>query len=257
MKPDTTAIIVAGGKGLRYGGKVRKQYLLLHHHPILWWSISAFAQSASILTIIVVVPSGDLSKVGSQVKNWAFRKPVSIVAGGETRTDSVSNGLDVAPIDGRYVAVHDAVRPLVTPHVIETVIKAARQTNAALAAYPSKDTVKLADSKGFVKDSPHRETVWLAQTPQIFDRRLLERAYRQKSRASTDDAQLVERLGIKVKLVKSIPENIKVTVPMDFEMAKIVLKERGLTLTPSLSLNRERENSSSFSLRREKAAKHG
>lgn len=224
---DTAAIIVAGGKGLRFGGRIRKQYLLLNRRPMLWWSISAFERSASIRSILLVVPADDLSKIRRQTQTWAFKKLVAVVSGGETRTESVSHGIDAVPLACDYVAVHDAVRPLVTPHVIESVIQAARRTHAALAAYPSKDTVKLADGKDFVTDSPPRETVWLAQTPQIFERRLLERAYRQKNRVATDDAQLVERLGVKVKLVKAIPENIKVTVPSDFVTARIILNQRG------------------------------
>jgi 2-C-methyl-D-erythritol 4-phosphate cytidylyltransferase len=224
---DTAAIIVAGGKGLRYGGRVRKQYLLLHRKPILWWSLSAFERSPSVISITLVVPADDVRAVSAKAHTWGFRKLFAVVPGGATRADSVREGLERLPPESRYVAVHDAVRPLVTPAIIESVIRAARASKAALAACPSKDTVKLANTSDFVSASPKRETVWLAQTPQIFERRLLERANRAGRRqAVTDDAQLVERLGVRVKLVKSPPENFKVTVPIDFMLARRILEER-------------------------------
>jgi 2-C-methyl-D-erythritol 4-phosphate cytidylyltransferase len=129
------------------------------------------------------------------------------------------------PPAARWVAVHDAVRPLVTPATIEAVIAAARRFKAALAAGPSRDTVKIADGRGFVRASPDRATLWLAQTPQVFERRLLEKAHRLGKRLKvTDDAQLVERLGIKVRLVDAPPENLKVTRPIDLWTAELILK---------------------------------
>jgi len=224
---DTAAIIVAGGKGLRYGGRVRKQYLLLKNRPLLWWSLAAFEKSPSIASITVVVPSDDIERLLHQSRAWRFKKLTAIVAGGATRADSVRQGLLHLTETARYVAVHDAVRPLITPGTIESVIHAARKTKAALAACPSKDTIKIANARGLVQSSPSRERVWLAQTPQIFERKLLERAHQQGKRAKvTDDAQLVERLGVRVKLVESSPENLKVTVPIDFVLARHILEER-------------------------------
>jgi 2-C-methyl-D-erythritol 4-phosphate cytidylyltransferase len=224
---DTAAIIVAGGKGLRYGGRVRKQYLLLNGRPILWWSLSAFERSPSIGSITLVVPAEDVSRLRAQTQAWKFKKLFAVVPGGTLRADSVRHGLFHIPPNSRYVAVHDAVRPLVTTATIENVIRAARRLKAALAASPSRDTLKLGSPAGFVRHSPPRETVWLAQTPQIFERRLLERAHRKGIRqAVTDDAQLVERLGARVKLVESSSENLKVTVPVDFVLARKILEER-------------------------------
>jgi 2-C-methyl-D-erythritol 4-phosphate cytidylyltransferase len=225
---DTAAIIVAGGKGLRYGGRLRKQYLRLKGRPIIWWSASAFECSASVSSIVLVVPADDVANIRALAKRWKMKKLRVIVAGGATRADSVRRGLASIPNGSRYVAVHDAVRPLVRPSLIEAVIRAARKEGAALAAAPSRDTVKLANARGIVSSSPPRETVWLAQTPQIFKRQLLERAHaRGKNLAVTDDAQLVERLGARVKLVESPPDNIKVTVPLDYVLAQKILEARG------------------------------
>jgi len=224
---DTAAIIVAGGKGLRFGGRVRKQYLLLNRRPILWWSLAAFDRSPSVLSITLVVPADDVARIRTWMQGWKFKKLVAVVSGGSTRADSVRQGLKAVPQNSRYIAVHDAVRPLVTPRMIEAVIAAARRHKAALAAAPSKDTVKIADARGRVVSSPPRDRVWLAQTPQIFERRLLERAHRRGLRRTvTDDAQLVERLGIRVKVVESFSENLKVTVPADVVLARHILEER-------------------------------
>jgi 2-C-methyl-D-erythritol 4-phosphate cytidylyltransferase len=227
VKKDTAAIIVAGGKGLRFGGRVRKQYLLLKRRPIVWWSLAAFEKSPSIHSIILVVPAEDVRRVRERSRRWKFKKLSVVTTGGATRAESVRRGLLVIPKNCRYVAVHDAVRPLVTPRVIEDVVRAARQFEAALAACLSKDTVKLANGNRVVRSSPPRETVWLAQTPQIFERRLLLKAH-EKGRAQlvTDDSQLVERLGVHVRLVESPSENIKVTVPADIILARHILEER-------------------------------
>jgi 2-C-methyl-D-erythritol 4-phosphate cytidylyltransferase len=175
----------------------------------------------------LVVPSDDVGGIRRQSSRWRFKKPLRIVAGGATRAESVRKGLAAVAEPASFIAVHDAVRPLITPQTIEKTIQAARQFKAALAASPSKDTMKLAGPGGFVHHSPPRETVWLAQTPQIFERRLLLKAHQVGRHAVvTDDAQLVERLGKRVKLVESPPDNIKVTVPSDFILARHILEER-------------------------------
>jgi 2-C-methyl-D-erythritol 4-phosphate cytidylyltransferase len=230
---DTAAIIVAGGMGKRFsadlpaGRQVRKQYLLLKGRPMVWWSLSAFEHSPSISSMVLVVPSDDVSTVRTRIRGWKFKKIYAVVAGGSTRAESVRRGLAAIPYASRYVAVHDAVRPLVQPALIERVITAARKTRAALAACPSQETIKLADARGVVISSPPRDRVWMAHTPQIFERGLLERAHREGRRQRvTDDAQLVEKLGVRVKLVLSSPENIKVTLPMDYVMARKIVEDR-------------------------------
>jgi len=227
VKQDTAAIIVAGGKGARYGGKIRKQYLLLKGRPIVWWSARAFEKSPSIQSLTLVSPAEDVDRVRAQARRWKFKKLLAVVTGGATRAESVRRGLAALPKGASYVAVHDAVRPLVTPETIEKVITAARRSRAALAACPSKDTVKLANGDGCVHSTPRRETVWLAQTPQVFERRLLEKAHaRGRALKVTDDAQLIERLGVKVRLVESPAENLKITRPMDLVLAGMILKDK-------------------------------
>ncbi len=233
---DTAAIIVAGGKGLRYGGRIRKQYLRLKGRPLLWWSAAAFEKCPSVVLVVLVVPRGDVGQIGRLVRAWKFKKIFVVVPGGKSRADSVREGLSAVPQACRYVAVHDAVRPLARPALIESVIAAARRCGAALAACPSRDTVKLAGKGHTVIGSPPRQRVWLAQTPQVFRRSLLDRAHasRPSSRRAgirrndviTDDAMLVERFGVRVKLVESSPDNLKVTVPMDLALARLILEGR-------------------------------
>lgn len=227
MRADAAAIIVAGGKGLRFGGSVRKQYLRLQGKPLLWWSLRAFQASPSIGWIILVVPADDRLALQKFAKTWKFSKLAAIVSGGATRADSVRQGLAALGSKARYVAVHDAVRPLIQPKTIEATIVAARRHKAAIAACPSKDTVKLADSKLRIASSPARERVWLAQTPQSFERKLLERAHNKgRKLAVTDDSQLVEQIGIRVRLVDSPSDNIKVTFREDLKLAEWVLQQR-------------------------------
>lgn len=227
MKKDAAAIIVAAGQGLRFGGTQRKQYVLLGGRSLLEWAIRAFNASPSFGVIVVVAPSKDVDAVRRRVGRMTGRAIVTVVAGGATRAESVRRGLDAVPSGFSWIAVHDGVRPLVTPHLIERTLKEARRHGAAIAACPSKDTVKLARSNRNIHSTPPRDSTWLAQTPQIFRRSLLERAHRKGARYPvTDDAQLVERLGAPVRLVESSSENLKVTVPMDLEMARIILKSR-------------------------------
>jgi len=242
---SVAAIILGAGQGRRFGGPVRKQYLKLENRPLLWWSLNAFEKTRSIGALILVAPYEDLPALQKQLTAWRFKKIIALVAGGKKRSDSVKQGLLAVPEEFRWVAVHDGVRPLITPDDIEQVIAAAKKHRAALAAAPSRDTVKISDPRGFVKASPDRQTVWLAQTPQIFERRLLERAHGVRARGSrfqapgapaanslepratvTDDAQLVERLGVPVKLVEVSATNLKVTLPMDYEFARQILKKR-------------------------------
>jgi len=226
--PDAAAIIVAGGKGLRFGGKIRKQYLRLHGRPLLWWSLKAFQQAPGIGSIVLVVPLDDVSAVRSLTGRWKFSKLRRVVPGGKTRQDSVREGLSALDPSIRWVAVHDAVRPLIKKETIQKALQGALKTGAAIAACPSRDTVKLKNGDDCVASTPPREGVWLAQTPQVIRRDLFEKAYRAaKGFAATDDAQLVERIGVKVKLIESPAGNIKVTLPEDLEIASFYLKHRG------------------------------
>jgi 2-C-methyl-D-erythritol 4-phosphate cytidylyltransferase len=227
MKPSVAAVIVAGGQGTRFGGALRKQYVKLQGRPLLWWSLRAFNRAPSVGSLIIVVPKEDRTALQKKAALWGFSKLSFVVEGGATRQASVLNGAQAVSPRYAWIAVHDAVRPLITPEAIEAVIAGARLSGAAIAALPSRDTVKIAGRGGVVASTPLREQVWLAQTPQVMRRDLLLRAHRAAKRfIGTDDAQLVERLGVRVRLVKASLENLKVTVPADLRIAQHILKGR-------------------------------
>ncbi|MDD3730436.1 MAG: 2-C-methyl-D-erythritol 4-phosphate cytidylyltransferase, partial [Endomicrobiaceae bacterium] len=153
---------------------------------------------------------------------------IEVVAGGKERFDSVKNGLKAVGKDIDLVAVHDAARPLITPEIIKNVMKAAYENGAAIAAVNSKDSVKFSKSGTKITKSLDRKNIWYAQTPQIFKKEIIEKAYAGRISASTtDDAQLVEKKGVKSTLVFASYENFKITEQTDFLLAQAILKKRG------------------------------
>jgi 2-C-methyl-D-erythritol 4-phosphate cytidylyltransferase len=207
-------VIPAAGKGLRMGAKSPKQFLSIHGVSILERSIALFESLKMIQEIIVVVPSG-------------YRR--SVLVGGKERQDSVWNGVKgfVHPPD--IVLVHDAVRPMVTRRVIGEVIREARIHGAAVAGVPVKDTIKVERQHGFFARTLDRTRLWSVQTPQGFGYEILLKAHKAARKSGfhgTDESSLVERLGIKVRIVKGEYRNIKVTTTDDLELVKAWLKLR-------------------------------
>jgi 2-C-methyl-D-erythritol 4-phosphate cytidylyltransferase len=154
-----------------------------------------------------------------------LKKVKAVVVGGDTRTRSVRNGLLALGVDADVVMVHDGVRPLVTPEIIAAGIGAVKAAGAAIAAVPVKPTIKVIDPKTrTVAETLDRELLWEVQTPQIFDRKVLEKAYAQDRDGATDDATLVERSGVKVSVFMGSYANVKVTTPEDLVVARALLK---------------------------------
>jgi 2-C-methyl-D-erythritol 4-phosphate cytidylyltransferase len=225
-----TAIIVAGGSSRRMG--FDKTFALLRGRPVLAHSIAAFEQADCVAEIIVVGREERLDAVRRAVADCGFTKVRQIIAGGEQRQDSVAAGLRPLQADAWFVAVHDAARPLVQPVQIEAVLQAAEANGAASLAAPVTDTLKRASADGFVVGSVDREQLYAMQTPQIFARELLERAYAQVAAerlAITDEVSAVERLGASVVLVPNDDYNFKITFPADLALAEQVLAVRSST----------------------------
>jgi len=224
----TVAIIPSAGMGRRMGSR-KKNYLALLGRPVLAHTIEAFERSASIDSIVVVVPSGDEPFCADEiVSKYGFKKVAAIVAGGAERQDSVRNGINAVPPGTSVIAVHDGARPLVTQDVIERVVEAARAHGAAIAAVPVKDTVKEA-SDGFVRRTVPREALLSVQTPQAFRAGVLDLAFKKALEdgfTGTDESSLVERTGVAVKAVEGSYENIKITTPEDMDFAECVLRKR-------------------------------
>jgi 2-C-methyl-D-erythritol 4-phosphate cytidylyltransferase len=223
------AIIPAAGAGRRMGSAVEKQFLHLRGIPILAHTLRVFDKSPKIDGIVLVVaPQQRQALEGEVLGPHPCEKLLRVIDGGAERQDSVANGLRAIPPECELVVVHDGVRPLVSIDLLEAVLEAAHHYGAAIAAIPAGDTVKQADSQKVVA-TLERETIWLAQTPQIFRAKLLRRAYEKAARDQavvTDDAALVERIGVTVHLVHGSPENIKVTTPGDLLLAEAILAGR-------------------------------
>ena len=223
------AIIPAAGEGQRMGGTVAKQFLSLQGIPVLAHTLGVFDMSPDVDGVVLVVaPRQRQALKDSVLGPYPCRKLLGVVDGGSERQESVARGLETVPGDCELVVVHDGVRPLVRVDLLAAVLEAAKHHGAALAAIPAGDTVKRA-REAVVVETLERETIWLAQTPQAFQANLLRLAYEKASRDKmlvTDDAALVESLGVPVHLVPGSPENIKVTTPTDLVVAEAILAKR-------------------------------
>jgi 2-C-methyl-D-erythritol 4-phosphate cytidylyltransferase len=224
-----TAIVPAGGAGIRFGGTVKKQFISLNGLPILSHTLRALAASNALAAIIVVVPPGEESRGQEALGLAGIDLEAEVIPGGQTRQDSVYNGLQRAKAETDLVLIHDGVRPLVSREIVLTTIEAAKEGGAAVAAVPVVDTIKRVGPDGFVVETLPRGQLWSIQTPQVFQYELLMRAHR-AGRAhgiiATDDAALVERIGGTVKVVRGSYENLKITSEEDVPLAGLILGRR-------------------------------
>ena len=205
----------------------KKPYLDLLDKPILAHTIGVFDCNTVVDRIFVIVGETDLGTCQSvAIEPYNFQKVAAPVPGGATRQDSVFNGLKMVPTGTDFVIVHDGVRPFVSDEIIFSCLEAASEWGAAVAAVPVKDTIKVTDKNGFVVDTPDRSRLWGIQTPQVFRRDLLLEAHRHARRKQiqlTDDAGLVEQLGIKVKCVMGSYANLKITTSEDLIVARALM----------------------------------
>lgn len=216
-----TVVIVAGGKGLRMGTDIPKQFLPVGGMPVLMRTINAFHNFDADMDIILVLPSDQQGYWSELCREYSFCTPHRIADGGETRFHSVRNGLALAADEG-LIAVHDGVRPFVTAEVIERCFAEAEQKKAVIPVIPVVDTVRQLVDVGSVTVS--RDLYRLVQTPQTFDAALLKEAYRQPYTPHfTDDASVVEAFGHEVTLVEGCRENIKITTQFDLKVAEAIL----------------------------------
>jgi 2-C-methyl-D-erythritol 4-phosphate cytidylyltransferase len=222
-----SAIIVAGGTSERMG--FDKLLALLGDKPVLAHTIEAFEGADSVREIILVARTERIGEFEELVRQNDFKKVRRVVAGGKHRQDSVRAGLENVDGDAAFIAVHDAARPLVLAEQIERVLALAREHGAAALAEPVTDTLKRADKNRFVTGGVPRESLYAMQTPQIFERALLEQAYAavaSNNFSVTDEVSAVEHLGAKVRLVPNDEWNIKITYPRDLLLAQAALARR-------------------------------
>ena len=215
------ALIVAGGKGLRMGTDIPKQFLPIGGKPVLMRTLEAFHAYNQAMQLIVVLPHSQQTYWARLCEEYHFSLPHRVADGGETRFHSVRNGLAWVEAPGR-VGVHDGVRPFVSPEVIARCYALAATKKAVVPVIPVVETVRhLADGESL---TVNREEYRLVQTPQVFDVELLKKAYGQPySPAFTDDASVVEALGVPVALTEGNRENIKITTPFDLRVAEALL----------------------------------
>jgi 2-C-methyl-D-erythritol 4-phosphate cytidylyltransferase/2-C-methyl-D-erythritol 2,4-cyclodiphosphate synthase len=234
MTPDpifVSAIIAAGGRGLRFGGASPKQLLTLGGRPILARSVDAFVGCDVISEIVVALPADLVAAPPAYLLQRG--KPVTVVSGGDQRRASVANAFARVSDRAEIVVIHDAARPLVTGDLIRRTIAAASEAGAAIAAVRAHDTVKQTDGIGAITATLPRERIYLAQTPQAFRVPVLRDALRLGGDA-TDEAMLAEQAGHVVRVVDGDPRNLKITTPDDLTIAEHFAA--GLTQAPALRI---------------------
>jgi 2-C-methyl-D-erythritol 4-phosphate cytidylyltransferase len=202
-------------------GGVRKPLMELAGEPALVHALRPFLAEPRVVAVVVALAPDDAADPPAWLTTLDAR--VSVVAGGESRSDSVRLALAALPTDLAVIAVHDAARPLVSPEVVSACIEAALRGEGAVAGCPVVDTLKEVDSASAVVGTPDRARYWHAQTPQAFPARMIRAAYAQPGVSATDDSALVERLGATVRMIDAGPGNLKVTRPGDVAIAEAYL----------------------------------
>ncbi len=228
-KNFTSAIIAAAGLSERFGGNVTKQMTELCGLPVLVHTLKAYESAECIHEIIIVARHDEIPYWENIVREHLLFKVAKIVPGGHTRQESVLKGFEAINDKAKFVAIADGARCLVTPAQITDVCRAAYKYKAATAAHRSTDTVKIADPKGFIDKTADRNTVWLAQTPQVFKTKLYRAAAYSALKEgfeATDDNSLVEFVGHPIRLVECDAQNIKITTRDDLAVAQGVLEQR-------------------------------
>ncbi len=222
--PEVAVVIPAGGVGSRFGARTPKQFLRLGTMPILAATVQHFARHPAVRAVVVAAPEPWVARAGRILGRVVTHTPLTVVAGGRTRQDSVWLALQAAPEDVEIIVVHDAVRPMITRRLVDTVVRAAAAEGAAICALPLTETVKRVRAER-VEATLDRSELWAVQTPQAFRADLLREAHEKARRdgvVGTDDAMLVERLGHPVRVVRGLAENVKITTPEDLRRARFL-----------------------------------
>ena len=223
------ALIAAAGQGRRLPAAVAKQYLPVGEMPILARTLRVFDENPLVEGIVLTVGADQREALEERVlRSYPCRKLLEVVTGGVERQESVARALEAVSPGCEVVVIHDGVRLLLSQELLTAVIQSAQRSGAAMAAVPARDTVKEVEA-GVVRATLDRSRIWLAQTPQAFFTDLIRRAYEAAAREGiqgTDDAALVERLGVSVEVVPGSEENIKVTTAADLVFAEAVLAAR-------------------------------
>jgi 2-C-methyl-D-erythritol 4-phosphate cytidylyltransferase len=226
-RPKVFAIIPAAGSGTRIGGEVKKQFLPLKGKPIIVHTLQQFEHCSDIDEVAMAIPESAMSDMESIVARYRLHKVSKMMMGGKKRQDSVYNVLNRLTLkDSDIVLVHDGVRPFIETKRMTHLLKVCKEFDAAVLAVQPKDTIRRSTGGGFFDQTLDRTALWQVQTPQAFRAKLLVKAF-EKARNdkfySTDEAALVERLGVKVRIVEGNYDNIKITTLEDLELGVLIL----------------------------------
>jgi 2-C-methyl-D-erythritol 4-phosphate cytidylyltransferase len=227
-RPKVIVIVPAAGAGKRLGGSVKKQFLMLRDKPIIAHTLQRFEHCSDVDEIAVAVPEQQIAEMESIISRFRLHKVSMVTVGGEKRQDSVYNALRKLTINpSDIVMVHDGVRPFLESKRISHLIRACKDHEAAVLAVQPKDTIRRSRGGEFFDQTLDRNALWLVQTPQAFKGSLLMKAF-QKARVDkfygTDEAVLVERIGVKAKIVEGSYDNIKITTQEDIELGQLILE---------------------------------
>lgn len=223
---EVNAIIAAAGMGKRMKSNLNKQFLEIYGEKILSHSLKKIIASKYVDSLTIIIKDTDLNYLEDILKELKLKLPYKIVFGGAERQDSIYNGLLNVPETASIVLTHDGARPLVDTEKINEVIEAVFETGAATLANRVKDTIKISSNSKTVDYTPNRDELWAVQTPQVFFKNIILKAYDQAFREGyygTDDCSLVEKTGSKVKLVWNDYKNIKITTPEDLILAEALM----------------------------------
>jgi len=222
------AVIVSAGKGHRFMNGKKKQFLPSAGKPVLARTLDPFERCPLVNAVVLVVGQGDLGFCLKEiVEKYGYRKVSRVVPGGENRQESVKHGLDAVPEDVEIVVIHDGVRPFVTQEMIEGSVRSAMRFKAVVLGTPVKDTIKTVSPEGKVLKTLDRGSLWQIQTPQAFQAKLIRDALKKATEdgfMGTDDASLVERMGVEVHVLPGSYANIKITTPEDLMLASLLLQ---------------------------------
>jgi len=221
-----TAVVPSAGRGKRIKSRIQKPYLNLGGKPVLAHTLEALNSSSSIDDIIVAVDKNAITKAKKIIDRYKIRKVTAVVQGGRRRSESVYNCLKLVDTGCDYVVIHDGARPFIDEGTIKRALNAAKKGGASVAGVPLVPTIKVVDKNLNVVSTPPRHRFWITQTPQVFKRDLILKAYRSfgaRKMDPTDDSTLVESMGVKVKMVMGSYRNIKITTPEDIKLAKALL----------------------------------
>ena len=222
-------LIPAAGSGKRMGSKQNKLLLHLKGKPLLAWTLIAAEASFEIEWIGIMGQTYDFPTFQEIIDSINPQKPIKLIEGGDTRQKSVYNGLQALPEQAQHVLIHDGARCLATPDLFDRCAKKVVTCQGLIAAIPVKDTIKVVNSDLVITDTPTRDNLWAAQTPQGFNAPLLKECHDRGVKMGwevTDDAALLEKCGLQVEIVQGEETNLKVTTPIDLTIAEFILEQR-------------------------------